>query len=107
MGFRLKCWDDVRKTFVSVPVGVHTELERASKMTMQEAASMQSPEAIAKLQTSLREEGQKVPETYFSLYYGYGTWVVCNPDGSLETAFDYQPDADLRADLLNFLYFGE
>lgn len=45
-----------------------------------------------------------VPKGFFPLYYGHGTWVVCFEDGALESAFHWQSDAELRADLLNFMY---
>lgn len=39
----------------------------------------------------------------FALYYGEGTWVVCEPDGALESSWHDPHYAHLRADLLNWL----
>jgi hypothetical protein len=42
-------------------------------------------------------------DNFFSLYYGFWTWVVCDANGALESSWDSQFDADLRSDLLNFM----
>lgn len=48
-----------------------------------------------------------VTNRFFTIYYGFGTWTVCMPDGELESASATEHEAALRTNLLNFLYFGD
>ena len=39
----------------------------------------------------------------FAIYYGFTIWVVCHEDGSLHSAHPNQIDAELCADLTQWI----